>query len=119
MMGLLNRINLTEETDNDPASVWVSKAILKLQNELANPVCMEDLVAEFPISYSSFRKSFKRITGESPNQYHLNLRLNKAEELLKTTHLTVTEIRSEEHTSELQSLMRISYAVFCLKKTKD
>src|SRR3546814_8663874 len=27
--------------------------------------------------------------------------------------------RSEEHTSELQSLMRISYAVFCLKKTKQ
>src|SRR3546814_3204027 len=28
------------------------------------------------------------------------------------------EARSEEHTSELQSLMRISYAVFCLKKNK-
>src|SRR3546814_2245811 len=27
--------------------------------------------------------------------------------------------RSEEHTSELQSLMRISYAVFCLKKKKE
>src|SRR3546814_8310565 len=27
------------------------------------------------------------------------------------------QVRSEEHTSELQSLMRISYAVFCLKKT--
>src|SRR3546814_3987324 len=27
--------------------------------------------------------------------------------------------RSEEHTSELKSLMRISYAVFCLKKKKD
>src|SRR6056297_3794444 len=27
--------------------------------------------------------------------------------------------RSEEHTSELQSLRRISYAVFCLKKNKD
>src|SRR3546814_2539345 len=27
--------------------------------------------------------------------------------------------RSEEHTSELQSLMRISYAVFCLKKTQE
>ncbi|MEC3880480.1 AraC family transcriptional regulator [Parapedobacter sp. 10938] len=92
IIGLINRINITEKTDNDPASVWVSKAILKLQNELANPVRMEDLVAEFPISYSSFRKSFKRVTGESPNQYHLNLRLNKAEELLKTTHLTVTEI---------------------------
>src|SRR3546814_7776894 len=29
------------------------------------------------------------------------------------------EVRSEEHTSELQSLMRISYAVFCLKKKKS
>src|SRR3546814_9398841 len=30
----------------------------------------------------------------------------------------VLETRSEEHTSELQSLMRISYAVFCLKKKR-
>src|SRR3546814_1625299 len=31
----------------------------------------------------------------------------------------LASIRSEEHTSELQSLMRISYAVFCLKKKKN
>src|SRR3546814_5850072 len=30
----------------------------------------------------------------------------------------IDKFRSEEHTSELQSLMRISYAVFCLKKKK-
>src|SRR3546814_2798801 len=33
-----------------------------------------------------------------------------------TVSVTVTPLRSEEHTSGLQSLMRISYAVFCLKK---
>src|SRR3546814_6582020 len=33
--------------------------------------------------------------------------------------LRPTHLRSEEHTSELQSLMRISYAVFCLKNTKN
>src|SRR3546814_7775430 len=33
--------------------------------------------------------------------------------------LAATHRRSEEHTSELQSLMRISYAVFCLKKKKQ
>src|SRR3546814_10847616 len=33
--------------------------------------------------------------------------------------LGVDQIRSEEHTSELQSLMRISYAVFCLKKKNN
>src|SRR3546814_7024728 len=31
---------------------------------------------------------------------------------------SIPPVRSEEHTSELQSLMRISYAVFCLKKKK-
>src|SRR3546814_2695405 len=39
--------------------------------------------------------------------------LNMPIEALKRSH------RSEEHTSELQSLMRISYAVFCLKKKKQ
>src|SRR3546814_7090606 len=43
--------------------------------------------------------------------------------LLSKTHsdsseLLIERYRSEEHTSELQSLMRISYAVFCLKKKK-
>src|SRR3546814_4509085 len=40
----------------------------------------------------------------------------------QTAHLLDDDIqghRSEEHTSELQSLMRISYAVFCLKKKKQ
>src|SRR3546814_7303123 len=36
-----------------------------------------------------------------------------------TQRTDVSHFRSEEHTSELQSLMRISYAVFCLKKKKD
>src|SRR3546814_2272926 len=34
-------------------------------------------------------------------------------------YLTAACVRSEEHTSELQSLMRISYAVFCLKKKQQ
>src|SRR3546814_1270472 len=36
-----------------------------------------------------------------------------------TSSRKVSRQRSEEHTSELQSLMRISYAVFCLKKKKN
>src|SRR3546814_8647954 len=37
---------------------------------------------------------------------------------LQVGHAHLPQARSEEHTSELQSLMRISYAVFCLKKKK-
>src|SRR3546814_9332172 len=38
--------------------------------------------------------------------------------LSELAKILITNNRSEEHTSELQSLMRISYAVFCLKKKK-
>src|SRR3546814_1067746 len=37
----------------------------------------------------------------------------------RAAHVSDATARSEEHTSELQSLMRISYAVFCLKKQKQ
>src|SRR3546814_3446251 len=40
-------------------------------------------------------------------------------ELVAQEPVLETAQRSEEHTSELQSLMRISYAVFCLKKKKQ
>src|SRR3546814_4747581 len=41
------------------------------------------------------------------------------ETILDDSDVDVDDIRSEEHTSELQSLMRISYAVFCLKKKNN
>src|SRR3546814_12311197 len=47
--------------------------------------------------------------GRSPPEPEWGLMLNTLR----------TAIRSEEHTSELQSLMRITYAVFCLKKKKN
>src|SRR3546814_16821715 len=41
------------------------------------------------------------------------------EALMLTGDENIVDIRSEEHTSELQSLMRSSYAVFCLKKKNE
>src|SRR3546814_6876841 len=51
--------------------------------------------------------------GERPDSAYAA----SAQRLQITAEITVS-LRSEEHTSELQSLMRISYAVFCLKKKK-
>src|SRR3546814_4151269 len=47
------------------------------------------------------------------------LRSRYRKERLKHQFRIEVAQRSEEHTSELQSLMRISYAVFCLKKKKN
>src|SRR3546814_9633671 len=57
---------------------------------------------------SNCRNSSER--ERAPCQYSRHWR-----PLVRMPHCTVSS-RSEEHTSELQSLMRISYAVFCLKK---
>src|SRR3546814_3875501 len=78
-----------------------------------------------------FRSNFARLSAQRrPNlrrrRHYLvgdRLQFRVGETLLlrlqfdldRQAHLT---FRSEEHTSELQSLMRISYAVFCLKKKK-
>src|SRR3546814_4790591 len=42
--------------------------------------------------------------------------IDKLEEIIDEVVASIPTMRSEEHTSELQSLMRTSYAVFCLKK---
>src|SRR3546814_4970682 len=54
------------------------------------------------------------IPGRRLTKREFKLNTNLAEPTLENYQLA----RSEEHTSELQSLMRISYAVFCLKKKK-
>src|SRR3546814_6863672 len=48
----------------------------------------------------------------------IRLRCLEREITFVTLHGPIQAFRSEEHTSELQSLMRISYDVFCLKKKK-
>src|SRR3546814_1582841 len=54
----------------------------------------------------------RRIKGAAGPQIDLLLRRHRA-------RILAVAFRSEEHTSELQSLMRISYAVFCLKKKHE
>src|SRR3546814_7945911 len=51
--------------------------------------------------------------------WHIDLNIGPAEFEDVQSYVAQLPERSEEHTSELQSLMRISYAVFCLKKKRN
>lgn len=53
---------------------------------------MEELAQEHNVGYSYFRKMFKKYTGVSPAQYHLQLRIIRAKELLVSTDKNITEI---------------------------
>src|SRR3546814_5263042 len=59
----------------------------------------------------------KMITGDhAATALAIARQLDLADDPQVMTGLDVEKLRSEEHTYELQSLMRITYAVFCLKK---
>src|SRR3546814_8481095 len=64
-----------------------------------------------------YDRGYGHFTTRQNLQYHW-IKLEDAPDILAEL-ATVEMHRSEEHTSELQSLMRISYAVFCLKKKKQ
>src|SRR3546814_9578431 len=80
-----------------------------------NGCCLmdDDRLAEFMQFSRKHRHKFKRIAKATRNECEHDDVQNEA--WILAEHWEQAG-RSEEHTSELQSLMRISYAVFCLKK---
>src|SRR3546814_4687182 len=61
----------------------------------------------------------RRLAVEPREAFRVLEAAAQARDVAKVHYCVATHLRSEEHTSELQSLMRISYAVFCLKKKKS
>src|SRR3546814_4907105 len=61
----------------------------------------------------------RRVVPHSPHSPHSRCSGTQPRTARMSSSRTILYSRSEEHTSELQSLMRISYAVFCLKKKKN
>src|SRR3546814_3947014 len=61
---------------------------------------------------------FSLVTQAPALEAHRMQRFSDAQTRQRAQRQELLQQRSEEHTSELQSLMRISYAVFCLKKKK-
>lgn len=92
MLGLVNSISLNEDLNSDATANYIAKAKFRMRESIENPIEINQLLAEIPMSYSKFRQAFKKKTGISPNQYYLNIRLNKAKELLSATSLSINEI---------------------------
>src|SRR3546814_4114803 len=93
-------------SNNDGCAIARSEEAKALHVRMGDPVFkMRDRIKRHGIQLRS-------------SNYELYADLNRRFNAVIADHSDMVEIRSEEHTSELQSLMRISYADFCLKKKK-
>ncbi|MCK5907506.1 MAG: AraC family transcriptional regulator [Flavobacteriales bacterium] len=90
--GLLDASLKDKDLSNDRISEIISKIRYTIRENIDSDLNMHEIASEYNLSYSYFRKMFKKHTGISPKQYHLQLKIFKAKELLLTTDKSVKEI---------------------------
>jgi len=73
----------------------IQKVIVEMREHVEVHINLQELANKYNVSYSNFRKMFKKYTGISPRQYHLELKLLRAKELLLTSSKSIQEISQE------------------------
>jgi AraC-like DNA-binding protein len=75
---------------------WIDEIVRAAQTKIMQRyherLSMRELARELGVGYSYFRHGFKALTGISPKQYQLHLRLRKSQELLLNTSKTISEV---------------------------
>ncbi|MEP7143465.1 MAG: AraC family transcriptional regulator, partial [Ferruginibacter sp.] len=92
---LLSHIFYAEKNNSFRDKLVVSlieKARVIMRDNITNNQTTESVAAELNMSYSWFRRIFKQYTGFSPGQYQMEIKLQKAKELLTGTVMLVKEI---------------------------
>src|SRR3546814_1958940 len=94
-------------------------------SDWSSDVCSSDLhdqqqqvTQKFEEGHIPCRRGMRHYGNQIVLRFFVDALLPQSFEIHRALDEFFTPRRSEEHTSELQSLMRISYAVFCLKKKK-
>jgi AraC-like DNA-binding protein len=70
----------------------INRSRLLFRSNISNPYSPEQAAQELNVGYSWFRKLFKNYTGLSPGQYYLQLKIEKAKELLSNSSVPMKEI---------------------------
>lgn len=73
----------------------IEEARFMMRRNVEQKVDLRKLAEQYNIGYSYFRQMFKKYSGVSPGQYHLQLRIIRAKELLNSTNKSIKEISYE------------------------
>ncbi|MGM9477450.1 helix-turn-helix domain-containing protein [Pedobacter sp. GSP4] len=115
LLGLVYASVLLKAQSNSRKLQVINNIKYSIHENLNSAISPELLAAKHNVSYAWFRKAFKEITGQSPGQYQLALKLQKACRMLTETDLSVAEVayqngfESEHYFSRLfKSKMQLS-----------
>ncbi len=98
LLGLMFMTNRNHDFTNEgDVPQMVMRARVFMQQHIEEDVAMPDVASELNVSYTTFRRLFKRYTGLAPSQYFINLRLHRAKQLLRSTNESIKEISFRLH----------------------
>ena len=92
ILGMIISLKKNEDFQGDDVEKTIQKACLHIRDNLNQNINIEKLSNDLNMSYSIFRRAFKKYTGLSPLQYHLTLRIQQATYLLGNSNLSIKEI---------------------------
>lgn len=92
IMHILALAQAAQQPCSSDGEELVQRIRCALTEHLDRNISMEDVAADLHISYAKFRRTFKAHTGLTPGQYHLQLRIGRAKDLLTGTDLPVQQI---------------------------
>jgi AraC-like DNA-binding protein len=92
LIGTFNAISRQNLVENKEEEIIINKARLLFRENINNDYSPESAALELNVGYSRFRKLFKNYTGLSPGQYYIQLKIEKAKELLSSPEYSVKQI---------------------------
>lgn len=95
LLGYLISFEKQKEFTGKRIAAIIEEARFKMRADVDQSLDLEKLAQEYNIGYSYFRKMFKSYTGVAPHQYHLELKIMRAKELLLSTDKSIKEISFE------------------------
>lgn len=95
LLGYLLSFEMQKEFTGKRIATIIEEARFKMRGEVDKAIDLEEIAREHHIGYSYFRKMFKSYTGVAPHQYHLELKIMRAKELLLSTDKSIKEISFE------------------------
>jgi AraC-like DNA-binding protein len=95
LLGLVNAAALMMDKTKSRQEQIIQAIRFKIHENWNENIDFEQIAAENNITYDFFRKAFKGVMGVPPGQYLLNIKIEKAAQLLRETNLTISEIATK------------------------